>query len=137
MARIVVFRASEYGGIFDLGWPVALDGKAMGDIKTGSFTYADRPAGRHQLSVDMASAYPGTPVVKHEFTAAPGRTYYFQARLNERGQGLTAAASVGGLVGYAVVTAATSGDAKGPVDFVPIDNASPQLAELRMSGPAN
>jgi hypothetical protein len=46
-ARIVVLREQGYGGIVDQGWDVRLDGGPMADLKTGTYVYADRPAGRH------------------------------------------------------------------------------------------
>src|SRR5437764_7976032 len=54
-ARIVVFREQAYTGLIDQGWDVKLDGVSMAaDLKAGTFVYADRPAGRHQLSSEMA-----------------------------------------------------------------------------------
>jgi len=32
---------------------VKLDGTPMGELKTGTYVYADRPAGRHQLSYEV------------------------------------------------------------------------------------
>ena len=63
-ARIVVFREKGYGGIGDPGWDVKLDGEPMSALKTGTYAYADRPAGSHQLSSTMTMATSGveTPI---------------------------------------------------------------------------
>ncbi len=57
-SRIVVLREKAYAGIADSGWDVKLDGGPMSDLKTGTYVYADRPAGEHQLSA-TASLFPG------------------------------------------------------------------------------
>ena len=118
-ARIVVFREQAYGGLFDVGWDVKLDGQTMRDLKTGTYVYADRPAGRHQLSSSMAM-FPD--VTQRDFTVAPGKTYYFLARLSERARALNSASAVGGLSGFVVASVVTSEDSNpGPLDFIPLE----------------
>jgi hypothetical protein len=130
--RIVVLLEKGYGGVLDFGYPVSLDGEPMGELKTGTFLYRDRPAGRHELSVNQWD-FPG--VTKQEITVAPGRTYFFMTRQSERGKAI-AVGGFGGLAGIAVTAAATSGNANpGPVDFVPLDDAAGQqaISELRLA----
>ena len=45
-ARIVILRDKGFGGLIDYGYAVTLDGRPMGDIKTGTFLSADARAGR-------------------------------------------------------------------------------------------
>ena len=73
-ARVVLFREPAFGGIFDQGWNVKLDGTPMGELKTGTYVYADRPARRHQLSYEVG-LFPG--LSQRDFTVVPGRTYFF------------------------------------------------------------
>jgi hypothetical protein len=63
-ARIVVLREKAYAGLVDQGWDVKLDGGPMSDLKTGTYVYADRPAGQHQLSA-TASLFPGVSQAGH------------------------------------------------------------------------
>src|ERR1700716_2128205 len=117
-ARVVLFREPAYAGIIDEGWNIKLDGTPMGDLKTGTYVYADRPAGRHQLSYTVA-LFPG--VSQRDFTVVPGRTYFYLAKLSDRAKALNTASAAGGLVGLAVGAAVTSGDNNpGPVDFLPL-----------------
>ena len=46
LSRIFVLRDRAYGGIFDTGWQAYLDEAPMGDLKTGTFVYLDRPPAR-------------------------------------------------------------------------------------------
>src|SRR6188474_444451 len=58
-SRIIVIRPEKgFFGWGDRALPVALDGQAMGDLLTGNYV-SDRPAGRHQLSVELWDM-PGT-----------------------------------------------------------------------------
>jgi hypothetical protein len=57
-ARVVVLREKSYGGIVDAAWEVQLDGAPMSGLKTGTYVFADRPAGQHQLTATEA-AFPG------------------------------------------------------------------------------
>ena len=132
-ARIVVFREKGYGGIADEGWDVKLDGEPMSDLKTGTYTYADRPAGRHQLSSTMA-LFPG--VTQLDVAVASGRTYFFLARLSDRSKALNAMSAAGGLAGLVVASAVTSGDSNpGPLDFFPMEEGAARAAisDLRLA----
>jgi hypothetical protein len=131
-ARIVVLLEKGYSGVFDSGYPVALDGEPMGELKMGTFLFRDRPAGRHELSVDLWD-FPG--VTKQEITVAPGRTYFFLTRMSARGKAITAG-SFAGLAGIAVTAVATSGESnQGPVEFVPLNDAAGRqaISELRLA----
>jgi hypothetical protein len=134
-ARIVVFRERQNGPLDDIaaGWPVMLDGQPFGSLKNGTYVYADRPTGRHQLQCDW-DLFPG--VTRQDVTLAAGRTYFFQARMSERAKKLMAAQAVGGLAGFAVGAAVTSGDGNtGPLDFVPLDAAAATvpMSEARLA----
>lgn len=130
--RIVVFREAGYGGLFDFGYAITLDGEPMGELKTGAFLYTDRPAGPHQLSVDE-SGFPG--ITRKDISVASGRTYFFLVRPSDRSRALQAGQVAGGLVGLAVTAVATSQvDNPGPVDFVALDDAAGRqaIADLRL-----
>jgi hypothetical protein len=132
-ARIVVFREKGYGGIGDEGWDVKLDGQPMSDLKTGTYVYADRPAGRHQLS-STATLFPGT--TQRDVGVAPGRTYFFLAKPSDRAQSLNAMSAAGGLAGLVVASAVTSGDSNpGPLDFFPMEEGAARAAisDLRLA----
>jgi hypothetical protein len=134
-ARIVVFRPPGPGGIFDPGWAVGLDGVVMGNIKTGTFAYVDRPAGHHQLSFSDAN-FPRPSLF--DFDAAPGRTYVFRIEMNEKGKMIYAGAVGAGLAGLVVTSAiGAASDDRGIYDFVLVDEASGReiLAELRLAPP--
>jgi hypothetical protein len=130
--RIVVLWDKGFPDPFDHGYPVGLDNEPIGILKTGTFLYADRPAGRHELSVNQWD-FPG--VTKHEVNVVPGRTYFFVTKQSERSKAL-AVGSFGGLAGIAVTAAMTSGsDNPGPVDFVPLDEAAGMraISEFRLT----
>jgi hypothetical protein len=130
-ARIVVFREKAYAGLIDQGWNVKLDGAPMGELKTGTYVYADRPAGRHQFSYTEA-LFPG--VSQRDFTLAQGRTYFFLAKLSDRAKSLNAATTFGGLTGLAVASAMTAGDSNpGPVDFFSLEETAAReaMSEIR------
>jgi hypothetical protein len=132
-ARIVVFREQAYGGLFDQGWDVKLDGQPMGDLKTGTYVYADRPAGRHQL-VSEITGFPG--VTRQDITVTAGRTHFFVAKVSDRARTLSVTSAAGGLVGLAVGAAVTSGDGNpGPLDFIPLEEGAARqaIAELRLA----
>lgn len=131
-ARIVVFREQAYG-LIDPGVGVKLDGQPLGDLKIGTYAYADRPAGRHQLSCESA-AFPG--VTQQDINVTAGRTHFFVAKPSERARTLAVTSAVGGLAGLAVGTAITSGDSNpGPIDFVPLEEGAARqaIAELRLA----
>jgi Protein of unknown function (DUF2846) len=130
-ARIVVFREQAYTGVIDQGWDVKLDGAPLADLKAGTFAYADRPAGRHQLTSEMA-LFPG--VTQRDITVAAGRTHFFLAKLSERSRTLNTMSAVGGLAGYAVGSAMTSGESNpGPLEFIPMEESAAReaIADLR------
>ena len=129
-ARIIVMRPEKgFFGWGDRALPVKIDGEPMGDLMTGEYVSRDRPPGRHQLSVDLWDL-PG--VSRHDFNAAPGRTYYFAARVKQKANDIHAATIFGGLVGRTIVAAATD-DNTGAVDLIPISEAEARraIAEIR------
>jgi hypothetical protein len=132
-SRIVVLRDKGFAGLIDYGYAVTLDGQPMGELKTGTFLYADAPAGRHELGVKVFS-FPGE--TRHQFAASPARTYFFSAVVSERAKKLQGAQMAGGLIGFGIATAVTSDDKNpGPVDFVPMDEAAARAAisEFRLA----
>jgi hypothetical protein len=131
-ARIVVLRDKGFAGLIDHGFAVTLDGRPMGELKTGTFLYADSPAGRHELGVKVF-AFPGD--TRHQFAVSTGRTYFFSAVVSERAKALQGPQVAGGLIGFGIAAAVTSDDKNpGPVDFVPMDEAAARqaIAELRL-----
>jgi hypothetical protein len=130
--RIVVLLEKGYAGAFDHGYPVSLDNEPIGELKTGTFVDGDRPAGRHELSVNEWD-FPG--VTKQEVNVAAGRTYFFVTKQSDRSKAMTVG-SFGGLTGMAVTAIATSGSSNpGPVDFMPLDEAAGMraISELRLA----
>lgn len=130
-SRIVVFQAKRDGLSMALcACEVAIDGNPVGKLLVGTYAYADRPAGRHQL-VATEKFFPGE--TRREITTAPGRTYYFLVRTSERHDAVTGGAVVAGLAGMLVTTVATSDkDDQGPAQLLPLDEAAARtaLAEL-------
>jgi hypothetical protein len=132
-ARIVVLREKAYAGLVDQGWDVKLDGGPMSDLKTGTYVYADRPAGQHQLSA-TASLFPG--VSQLDISTQTGRTYFFLARPSERAKVLAGMSAGGGVAGLLIGAAVTSGNSNpGPLDFFPLDEVAARatIAELRLA----
>jgi hypothetical protein len=132
-SRIVVLREKAYAGIGDPGWDVKLDGGPMSDLKTGTYVYADRSAGPHQLSA-TASLFPG--VSQQDISTQSGRIYFFLARTSERAKVLNGMSAAGGVAGLLVGAAVTSGNSNpGPLDFFPLDEAAARatIAELRLA----
>jgi hypothetical protein len=131
-ARVIVYREPLYAQVWDRTYPVMLDGQPMGNLTAGTFVSLDRPAGRHQLSLDVWDL-PG--VTREEFNAVAGRTHYFVVRLSDRGKVVTAGTVLGGLSGYALAAAVTSGEDKGGMDLVSMDEATARkaLSELRQA----
>jgi hypothetical protein len=131
-SRIVVLQ-EKGNGLTGTACDVKLDGGPVGTLKTGTYLYADRPAGRHQLSA-TETMFPGES--KHDITTGAGRTYFFLARTSERHKTITGATIMGGLAGMAAASVITSGnESSGPIDFVPLDeaNARTVLAELQLA----
>lgn len=134
-ARVIVYREPLTYQIMDRTYPVMLDGQPMGsNLTAGTFVSADRPAGRHQLSLDMWDT-PG--VTRVDFNAVAGRTHYFVVRMSDKGKTIAAGSVLFGLSGYAITALATSGDDKGGMDLVSVDEptAKKALAELRQADP--
>jgi hypothetical protein len=134
-ARIVVLREKGFGGIVDGAWDVQLDGTPIVGLKTGTFAFADRPGGNRELTATEA-AFPG--VTRYAITAQPGQTHFFVARISKRKNAMMAAAAGtgGGLLGFALSAALTSGyDNPGPLDFFPLDETAARatIAELRLA----
>lgn len=132
-ARLVVLREKAYAGLIDQGWAVLLDGEPMGEVKTGTYLYADRRAGQHEFSLKQWD-FPGE--TRRSFAASAGRTYFYQIVLSERSKAINAATTFGGLTGFAVASIATSNDKNpGPVDFIPMEDATARqaLVELRQA----
>ena len=132
-ARIVVLRERGYAGIVDQGWDIQLDNGPLTDLKTGTYVYADRSAGQHQLSA-TASLFPG--VSRRDVSMQPGRTYFFLARPSQRAKVLNGMSAAGGVAGLLVGAAVTSSDDNpGPLDFFPLEEqaARTTIAELRLA----
>jgi hypothetical protein len=135
-SRIVVLQEKRDGafGIAYCGCEVALDGGTIGKLPPGTYIYADRPAGRHQL-LATELLYPGE--TKRDIITESGRTYFFLAKASERHNTLMGATVVTGLAGMLVTAAVTSGSENpGPVDFFPLDEAAARarLADLQLAG---
>ena len=110
-----------------------LDGSTIGKVIVGTYVYADRPAGRHQL-VASEALFPGDTT--REFTTESGRTHYFLVRSSERHDAVTGVTMVAGLAGALVAPAATSGSQNpGPAVLFPLDEkaARTTLAELQLA----
>jgi hypothetical protein len=133
MSRMVVLREKAFGGIIDAGWDVQLDEAPMSGLKTGTYVYTDRPAGRHQLTA-TEPAFPG--VTRRDITAESGHTYFFVARTSERKSAIIASSAGVGLLGLAVSSVITAGYSNpGPLDFFPLDETAARttIAELRLA----
>jgi Protein of unknown function (DUF2846) len=125
MARVVVLRQEPHSfGPRNRNYPVNLDGEPLGELSAGSFAYLDRPAGRHQLSADLWG-WPG--VTRLDFTAVPGRTYYFRASLNEKMDDITGFSMISPL-GGAIASVATYNDRQGPINLAPISESDARQA---------
>jgi uncharacterized protein DUF2846 len=130
-SRVVVFQEKRQGLSMALcACQIAIDGNPIGKVIVGTYVYADRPAGRHQL-VATEALFPGE--TRREITTAPGRTYYFLVRSSERHDAVTGGAVVAGLAGMLVTTVATSDkEGQGPAQLIPLDESTARtaLAEL-------
>lgn len=131
-SRIVVMSEKAMG-LSAAVCDVAVDGSAVGKVKAGTYVYADRPAGRHQM-VATQTLFPGD--TKRDITTESGRTYFFMIKNSERANTVAGFALMGGIAGAVVASAATAGkDNPGPVDFIPLDEATAQttLASLQLA----
>lgn len=124
-SRIIVLRPEKgFYGWGDRGLPIVLDGQPMGDVLTGNYLSADRPAGPHQLTAELFGQ-PGTS--RHDFTTASGRTYYFAVKVKQKVNDVHMAHAIGGLAGYAIAAAVTN-DGTGPIDLIPMSEADARRA---------
>ena len=133
-ARVVVLRDKAFSGLFDVGWQVRLDGAPVGDLKTGTFVYSDRPAGAHKLTFER----PGDLYREshQEFAAVSGRPYFFRLEMNAKGRLVAASAQQAGLAGLFISSALTAAaDERGLFDFTPLEEAAAReaLADLRLA----
>jgi hypothetical protein len=104
-ARIVVLqeKTNPYGAtVCDM----KLDGDTVGRLRPGTYVYADRPAGRHQL-LASETLFPGES--KRDITTESGRTYFLLARTSDRHNAVIGMTFAGGLAGMLVASAVTSG----------------------------
>lgn len=132
--RVVVLRDKAFPGLFDTGWQVQLDGAPMGDLKTGTFVYHDRPAGSHKLT--FARSGDLSRESHQEFVAVSGRTYFFRLELNAKGSLVAASSMNAGLAGLFISSAiSAAADERGLFDFTPLDEAAAgeALAPLRLA----
>jgi hypothetical protein len=133
-SRIVVFQQKRDGlSMAVCACEVKLDGSPMGKVMIGTYAFADRPAGRHQL-VASETLFPGE--TKRDFSTEPGRTYFFLAKSSARHDAMTGMSIAGGLAGVLVASVATAGsDNLGPGEFVPLDESTARttLAELQLA----
>jgi hypothetical protein len=130
--RIVVLE-EKASGLTATACDVKVDGGPMGQLKPGTYVYADRPAGRHQLWASE-NLFPGE--TKRDIATESGRTYFFLARTSDRHNAVMGMTMAGGLAGMLVGSAVTSGsDNAGPIDFVPLDEAAARttIAELQLA----
>ncbi|WP_375774948.1 DUF2846 domain-containing protein [Bradyrhizobium sp. ma5] len=133
-SRVVVLQEKRKGlSMAICACDVKLDGEPIGEVAIGTYAFADRSAGRHQL-VASEVMFPGETT--HNFTTEPGRTYFFLVKSSERHDAVTGVTMVGGLVGAVVASAATSTAGNpGPGDFVVLDEATARttLADLQLA----
>jgi len=133
-SRIVVFQEKRQGLSMALcACDMKLDDNPLGKVTTGTYVYADRPAGRHRLMASEA-LFPGDTL--REFTTQSGRTYYFLIRSSERHDAVVGGGAVLGLTGMLMAAAATSEkDNQGPAELLPLDESAARtaLAELELA----
>ena len=93
-SRIVVLQEKRKGLSMALcACDMKLDGEPLGKVLVGTYAYADRPAGPHQLAATEI-LFPGE--TRHDFTTVPGRTYYFLIKSSERHDAVTGGAMFAG-----------------------------------------
>jgi hypothetical protein len=133
-SRIVVLQEKRQGLSMALcACDMKLDGDPIGKVIVGTYVYADRPTGRHQL-VASEALFPGE--TRRDFATESGRTYYFLVKSSERHDAVTGGALMGGLVGLAAASVVTSGaQNSGPAELFPLDEPSARttLAELQLA----
>ncbi|MFO1108597.1 MAG: DUF2846 domain-containing protein [Bradyrhizobium sp.] len=133
-SRVVVLQENRQGlSMSHCACDMKLDGQPMGKVIYGSYAYADRPAGRHQL-VASELMFPGETA--RDFSTESGRTYYFLIRSSERHDAVNAGALIGGIAGVVATSIVTSGSKNtGPADLFPLDEAAARttLANLQLA----
>jgi Protein of unknown function (DUF2846) len=133
-SRIVVLQEPRKGLSMALcACDVKMDGDPVGKVIAGTYVFVDRPAGRHQMLASEA-LFPGE--TKHDFITEPGRIYFLLVRSSQRHDSLMGATMVGGLAGFAVGAAVTSGSENpGPAEIYALDEPTARitLAELKMA----
>ncbi|MEP6840103.1 MAG: DUF2846 domain-containing protein [Bradyrhizobium sp.] len=131
-SRIVVLQEKRKGLSMALcACDVKLDGSPIGKVIVGTYAYADRPAGRHQL-IASEILFPGETT--RDFSTESGRTYFFLIRSSDRHDSVTGVSMVAGLAGGLLASAATAGSGNpGPAEFLALDEttAKTTLAELQ------
>lgn len=119
MARVVVMRSEKgFYGWGDRGLPVKVDEQSIGEMTTGNYVSSDIAPGRHQVSIDL---WDQVGVSRHDFNAAPGRTYYLMAKIKDS-VNQTNMAGTFGLLPRSIVALATA-DGKGPIEFTSLSEA--------------
>jgi Protein of unknown function (DUF2846) len=115
-SRIVVLQEQRKGvGMAFCACDVKLDGNPIGKVTFGTYVFADRPAGRHQMVADE-TLFPGE--TKYDFTTEPGRIYFLLVKTSQRHDSMVGLTMFGGLAGAAVGAIATSGsDNAGPAEI--------------------
>lgn len=130
-ARLVMLREKTFS-IVDSDFRFELDGTPVPGLKTGTYVYADRPAGQHRITASEAG-FPG--VTEIDISIQSGRTYFYVVRVSER-KNIMIANSSQGLLGLALSAAMTVGfKNQGPLDFLALEEpaARTTIAELRLA----
>jgi hypothetical protein len=133
-SRIVVLEEKRQGlSMAYCACNMKLDGDEIGRVIVGTYVYADRPAGRHQL-VTTETLFPGETT--RDFATEAGRTYYFLVRSSQRHDALTGGVLMAGVIGAAAAAVVTSGSENaGPAELFALDEptAKTTLAELQLA----
>src|SRR5262245_11522485 len=133
-SRVMVLQEKRKGlSMAICACDMKLDGEPIGKVIVGTYAYADRPAGQHQL---VASEVLFPDETRRDFTTESGRTYHFLIRSSERHDAVSGGAVLGGIVGVAATSVVTSGSQNtGPADWFPLDEATAKtpLAELQLA----
>ena len=130
-ARIVMLREKTFR-IVDSDFRFELDGAPIRGLKTGTYVYADRPAGRHRFTA-TEDGFPGTTEI--DISIQSGQTYFYVVRMSQRKAAIVANASTG-VLGLALSTALTAGYKNpGPLDFLPLEETAARTAivDLRLA----
>jgi Protein of unknown function (DUF2846) len=128
-AHIVMLREKTFS-IVDADSRFELDGEPVRGLKTGTYVYADRPAGQHRFTASEGG-FPGTTEI--DIAVQSGRTYFYVVRMSDRKAAIVANGG-NGVLGLVLSTALTAGYKNpGPLDFLPLEEAAARtaIAELR------